>query len=74
MEKSGGLISARDLADYTALWREPLIAPWRGHQLLSTPPPSSGGIALTQLLTIRDPGSGVRLVSGPRAPDSYNFL
>ena len=54
MRVSGGLISARDLRDYTAVWREPLIAPWRGHLILSTPPPSSGGIALTQLLTIRD--------------------
>ena len=54
MKKSGGLITAQDLAEYTAVWREPLIAPWRGHELLATPPPSSGGIALTQLLTIRD--------------------
>jgi gamma-glutamyltranspeptidase/glutathione hydrolase len=57
MEKSGGLITARDLADYTAVWREPLLAPWRGHTLVATPPPSSGGIALTQLLTIRDAAS-----------------
>jgi gamma-glutamyltranspeptidase/glutathione hydrolase len=57
MERSGGLITAQDLADYTALWREPLMAPWRGHQVLSTPPPSSGGIAVTQLLTIRDAAS-----------------
>lgn len=57
MGRSGGLITAQDLADYTALWREPLMAPWRGHQVLSTPPPSSGGIALTQLLTIRDAAS-----------------
>jgi len=57
MEKSGGLITAKDMADYTAVWREPLIAPWRGHLLVSTPPPSSGGIALAQLLTIRDAAS-----------------
>ena len=54
MQSVGGLINARDLRDYTAVWREPLIAPWRGHLILSTPPPSSGGIALTQLLTMRD--------------------
>ncbi len=57
MERSGGLITAQDLAEYTAVWREPLMAPWRGHRILSTPPPSSGGIALTQLLTIRDAAS-----------------
>jgi gamma-glutamyltranspeptidase/glutathione hydrolase len=57
MKKHGGLIDARDLREYTAVWREPLIAPWRGHQVVSTPPPSSGGIALTQLLTMRDAAS-----------------
>ena len=54
MKASGGLITARDLEEYTAVWREPLVAPWRGHKVVSTPPPSSGGIAVTQLLTMRD--------------------
>lgn len=54
MGASGGLITARDLHAYTAVWRDPLIAPWRGHQIVSTPPPSSGGIALTQLLIMHD--------------------
>ncbi len=57
MKASGGLITARDLAEYTAVWRAPLVAPWRGHQVVSTPPPSSGGIALAQLLTMRDAAS-----------------
>jgi len=57
MEAVGGLISSRDLQDYTVVWREPLVASWRGHQVLSTSPPSSGGIALTQLLTIHDAAS-----------------
>jgi gamma-glutamyltranspeptidase/glutathione hydrolase len=54
MVTSNGLITAQDLQQYTAIWREPLIVPWRGHRILSTPPPSSGGIALAQLLTMRD--------------------
>ena len=54
MKTIGGLITARDLKDYTAVWREPLIAQWRDRVLVSAPPPSSGGIALTQLLTMRD--------------------
>jgi gamma-glutamyltranspeptidase/glutathione hydrolase len=54
MRASGGLISERDLREYTAVWREPLAASWRGHTVLSAPPPSSGGIAITQLLTIHD--------------------
>jgi gamma-glutamyltranspeptidase/glutathione hydrolase len=54
MGASGGLITARDLHAYTAVWRPPLVVPWRGHQVVSTPPPSSGGIALAQLLTMHD--------------------
>jgi len=59
MKKDGGLITAQDLSEYTAPWREPLIAPWRGHELLVPPPPSSGGIALTQLLIMRDAASAL---------------
>lgn len=54
MQRGGGLISASDLADYKVVWREPLEIPWRGFRLISAPPPSSGGIALMQLLQMKD--------------------
>jgi gamma-glutamyltranspeptidase/glutathione hydrolase len=54
MGRSRGLITARDLREYAAVWRSPLVTEWRGHTLLLPPPPSSGGIALTQLLLMRD--------------------
>lgn len=54
MQASGGIISARDLADYRAIWRTPLQYYWRGYQVLTAPPPSSGGVALLQLLGITD--------------------
>ena len=54
MQHDGGLITAQDLREYMAIWRQPLTAPWRGYDLLLPAPPSSGGIALIQLLTIRD--------------------
>jgi gamma-glutamyltranspeptidase/glutathione hydrolase len=54
MNASGGLISLEDLAAYRALWREPLQGRWRGHLILAPAPPSSGGFALLQLLTMRD--------------------
>jgi gamma-glutamyltranspeptidase/glutathione hydrolase len=54
MERGGGLISAEDLAGYEVVWREPLRTSWRGDLLLSAPPPSSGGIALIQLLRMKD--------------------
>ena len=54
MKKTGGLINKKDLACYQAKWRAPLSAKWAGFQLLSSPPPSSGGIALLQLLKMKE--------------------
>ncbi|MBY6224298.1 gamma-glutamyltransferase [Ferrimonas balearica] len=53
MARSSGLISLKDLADYRAKWRQPIQFPWRGHTLITAPPPSSGGIALAQLLALK---------------------
>ncbi|RMF71415.1 MAG: gamma-glutamyltransferase, partial [Acidobacteria bacterium] len=52
MRRGGGLITADDLAAYRAVWREPLTGRWRGRTLVTMPPPSSGGVALLQLLGI----------------------
>lgn len=46
MKAGGGLITMDDLAKYQAVWREPLRFTYRGRQLASMPPPSSGGIVL----------------------------
>jgi gamma-glutamyltranspeptidase / glutathione hydrolase len=54
MQASGGLITLSDLADYRAVWRAPLRAQWRGYTVLTAPPPSSGGFALIQLLSMRE--------------------
>ena len=48
-----GLITKADLAAYKAVWREPLQADWRGYRVITAPPPSSGGIALMQLLLMK---------------------
>lgn len=54
MTRGNGIISHEDLATYKAIWRAPLVSEWRGMQLLSSPPPSSGGFAIVQLLKIKD--------------------
>ena len=54
MQRGDGLISLQDLADYRIKWREPLIARWREFEVHTAPPPSSGGIALMQLLGMKD--------------------
>lgn len=54
MARSNGLITLRDLETYEAIWREPLRADWRDYQIVSAPPPSSGGFAVVQLLKMKD--------------------
>jgi len=50
MQQQGGLISHQDLNEYQAKWRKPLTSDWAGYQVITSPPPSSGGIAITQWL------------------------
>ncbi|UTH74686.1 gamma-glutamyltransferase [Chromobacterium sp. IIBBL 290-4] len=54
MRRDNGLISAEDLKGYRAQWREPIRIDWRGNAIYTAPPPSSGGIALAQLLGIKE--------------------
>src|SRR5882757_863515 len=49
-----GLITKADLAGYRAIWRDPLIAKWRGFVAITAPPPSSGGIGLMQMLQMKE--------------------
>ncbi|UQB42359.1 gamma-glutamyltransferase [Thiomicrospira microaerophila] len=53
MQQNQGLIRLEDLAAYQAVWRKPLVGEWQGRQIVSAPPPSSGGLALIQLLNIK---------------------
>lgn len=50
MKKQGGLISTKDLTSYQAISRKPIVADWNGYKLVTSPPPSSGGIAIIQWL------------------------
>ncbi|WP_263224795.1 gamma-glutamyltransferase [Pseudomonas alabamensis] len=54
MQADKGLITKQDLADYTAVWRNPIAIAWRGNTVYTAPPPSSGGVALAQLLGIKE--------------------
>ncbi|UCL87991.1 gamma-glutamyltransferase [Pseudomonas nitroreducens] len=54
MKQDGGLITSDDLVDYKAKWREPMRIDWQGNTLYTAPLPSSGGIALAQLIGIKE--------------------
>ncbi len=48
MQQNGGLITYEDLLAYKAVWRKPLHLDWQGFELVTAPPPSSGGVAVAQ--------------------------
>jgi len=52
MQKGGALITAEDLARYEVKERTPIHGTYRGYDIISAPPPSSGGIALIEILNI----------------------
>jgi len=50
MNKGKGIITHQDLTSYKAAWRAPIASSYRGHKVVSMPPPSSGGTSLLALL------------------------
>lgn len=53
MSRTNGLISKADLANYKAIWRDPVAISWNGHMVYTAPPPSSGGFGIGQLLKMK---------------------
>lgn len=50
MKRGNGIISHKDLEDYQAVWRAPIVGMYKNYKVISMPPPSSGGVALMALL------------------------
>ncbi len=50
MQRTGGIMTKEDLQNYQAIWRKPVVGQYKGYKVITMPPPSSGGIALLQLL------------------------
>jgi len=55
MKSHGGLITKQDLAAYKAKSRKPVTGTYRDYEIISMPPPSSGGVALIEMLNILEP-------------------
>lgn len=54
MKAGNGIINLEDLKNYVSIWREPISGEYRGYKVHSMGPPSSGGIALMQLLKMSE--------------------
>ncbi len=52
MKRNNGLMTMEDLRNYVAKERTPLRGNYRGHEIISMPPPSSGGAVLIEMLNI----------------------
>lgn len=50
MKRGNGIMTHSDLENYKAIWRKPIVGEYKGHKIISMPPPSSGGVALLALL------------------------
>ena len=55
MQRGGGVMNADDLASYRAIERKPVRASFRGYDIVSAPPPSSGGVHVSQILKLLEP-------------------
>jgi gamma-glutamyltranspeptidase / glutathione hydrolase len=49
MKKGGGIVTREDLERYQPKWRDPVAFTYRGHRVISMPPPSSGGVTLAMI-------------------------
>jgi gamma-glutamyltranspeptidase / glutathione hydrolase len=72
MKRHGGLITLADLHNYVAKEREPLRATYRGYEIISMPPPSSGGAVLIQMLNVLE-GYDLRAL-GWSSSDRYHLM
>jgi gamma-glutamyltranspeptidase/glutathione hydrolase len=72
IKRGHGILSQEDLSNYKVIMREPIEALYRGHKVVSMPPPSSGGIHIIEMLNIL---SYFDIKSmGQRSPQSLHIL
>jgi gamma-glutamyltranspeptidase / glutathione hydrolase len=72
MEKNGGLITMEDLREYQAVERKPLEGDYKGYHIITSPPPSSGGVGILQMLAMLD-GTGYEKSKAGSAT-AYHYL
>ena len=55
MQRGGGVMNAEDLASYSVIERQPVRSSFRDYDIVSAPPPSSGGVHVSQILKLLEP-------------------
>jgi gamma-glutamyltranspeptidase/glutathione hydrolase len=73
MKRGGGIITEEDLAKYEAKERTPIKGTYRGYDIISMPPPSSGGIAMVEMLNILE-GYDLRAMGHNSAPYIHHLV
>ena len=70
--RNPGLISLDDIARYEPVWRDPVCAPYRAYEICGMGPPSSGGVAVAQILGLLEGHDLAKL--GPRDPQAWRLI
>ena len=70
VKANGGLITLEDLKSYRAVERKPLEGKYKGFGIITAPPPSSGGVAMLEMLAMLD-GSGYELTGAGSAATTH---
>ena len=71
MEKDGGLITLDDLKSYQAVERKPLEGDYKGHHIITAPPPSSGGFGILQMMGMLENSGYEKAGAGSAAAIHY---
>ena len=72
MTKNGGLITLADLYDYKAVERAPLEGDYKGYRIITSPPPSSGGVGLLQMLAMLNTTGYEKYGAG--SAEAYHYM
>ena len=72
MAKNGGLITLADLHDYKVVERAPLEGDYKGYRIITSPPPSSGGVGLLQMLAMLNTTGYEKYGAG--SAEAYHYM
>ncbi|WP_349358564.1 gamma-glutamyltransferase [Stappia sp.] len=67
VQDAGGSMTVEDLAAYETVWRAPVTGTYRGYEIASMPPPSSGGVHIVEILNMLEPFDLAEMGAGSAA-------